>query len=117
MVPGPGCPGLGSAWLRECPGAVGGAGEPEVDEPAEVEGGGAVCEPAVVPVDAAVGDAAAAAGHQPGDGPFDRGPPPAVLVFPGGAGGVAAGGGPRGAARGGAWGPAGLWRGGPPAGG
>src|SRR6202020_2000277 len=58
--------------------------------PAEVEGCGPVGEPGVVAGDAPVGNPAAAAGDEPGDGAFDRGPPPAVLVLPGRAGGGAA---------------------------
>ena len=56
--------------LCECPVAVAAAGESEVDQPAEVEGGGPVVEPGVVLCDAAVGDAAVAVGDEPGDGPF-----------------------------------------------
>src|SRR5262249_34606279 len=89
MLGGPG-PG-GSGGLCKCPGAVAGAGEPEVDEPAEVEGGGPVVEPDVV-----LGDAAVAGGDEPGDGRLDRRPPPAVFVLPGGVGGGPAGGGQQG---------------------
>jgi hypothetical protein len=68
-------------------------GESEVDEAAEVEGGGAVVEPGVVLGDAAVGDAAVAPGDEPGDGAFDRGSPAAVLRLPVGvAGGLVPGG-------------------------
>src|SRR2546421_5577041 len=87
--------------LCECPVAVAGAGETEVDQPAEVEGGGPVVEPGVVLGDAAVGDAAVAVGDEPGDGAFDRGAPPAGFVFPGRGGGGGAGGGPRGGGGGG----------------
>jgi hypothetical protein len=51
----------GRVGLRQCPGAFGGAGESEVDESAEVEGGCPVGAPAVAG-DAEVTDAAAAAG-------------------------------------------------------
>src|ERR1700719_1074676 len=69
-------PGRGPGGLCECPGAFARAGEAEVDEPAEVEGGGPVAEPGVVLGDAAVGDAAVSAGDQTGDGPLDwRGGP------------------------------------------
>src|SRR5262249_49645518 len=92
MLGGPG-PG-GSGGLCKCPGAVAGAGEPEVDEPAEVEGGGPVVEPDVVLGDAAVGDAAVGVGDEPGDGPPGRRPPPAGVCFSGGGGGGAGGGRP-----------------------
>jgi hypothetical protein len=46
--------------------------------------------------DAAVGDAAVAVGYEPGDGPFDRGPPLPVFVLPGWVGGGAASGGQQG---------------------
>src|SRR5215472_17200077 len=79
--------------LCKSPCAVAGSGEPEVDEPAEVEGGVSVVEPGVVLGDAPVGDAAVAVGDKPGDRPLDRGPPLAVFVLPGRVGGGAAGGG------------------------
>ena len=85
--------------LCEFPGAVAGAGESEVDQAAEVEGGGPVVEPGVVFDDTAVGDAAVAVGDEPGDGPLDRGTPPAVFVLPGRVGGGAAGGGQQGVLR------------------
>src|SRR5215813_15346319 len=86
--------------LCECPGVVAGAGEPEVDQAAEVEGGGAVVEPGVVFGDAPVGDAAVVAvGDEPGDGALDRGAPSAVFGLPGGVGGGAAGGGQQGVLR------------------
>src|SRR6266487_1214759 len=92
----PGCR-VGLLWdLCKCPGAVAGAGEPEVDQSAEVEGGGPVVEPGVVLGDAAVGDAAVAAGDEPGDGPLDWGTPSAVFGLPGRVGGGAAGGGQEG---------------------
>jgi hypothetical protein len=71
-------------------------GESEVDQAAEVEGGGAVVEPVVVGGGAAVGQAAVAAGDEPGYGAFDHGPPAPVVVLPGGVGGgLVAGGGLR----------------------
>src|SRR5215813_10394475 len=82
--------------LCECPGVVAGAGEPEVDQAAEVEGGGPVVEPGVVFGDAPVGDAAVAVGGEPGDGPLDRGAPAAVFGPPGRVGGGLAGGGQQG---------------------
>ncbi len=84
------------SWLCECPVTVAGAGEPEADQAAQVKGGGPVVGPSVVLGDAPVGDAAVAVGGEPGDGPFDRGPPPAVFVLPGRVGGGAAGGGQQG---------------------
>lgn len=63
------------------------SGESEVDEAAEVEGGGAVVEPGVVLEDASVGDAAVAFGDEPGDGAFDRWSPAAVFGLPAGVGG------------------------------
>src|SRR6266487_4649455 len=88
----PGCR-VGLLWdLCKCPGAVAGAGEPEVDQPAQVEGGGPVVEPGVVLGDAPVGDAAVATGGEPGDGPLDGGTPSAVFGLPGRVGGGAAGG-------------------------
>jgi hypothetical protein len=50
-------------------------------------------EPVVVFVDAAVGDAAVAAGDEPGDGPLDRGSPSPVFLLPGGVRSGVAGGG------------------------
>jgi hypothetical protein len=47
-------------------------GESEVDEPLEVDGGGAVAEPELVAVGAAVAESAAGA-DEPGDAAFDQG--------------------------------------------
>ncbi len=60
--------------LCECPGAVAGAGEPEIDQAAEVEGGGQLWESGVVLGDAPVGDAAVAAGSRPAPGRRLAGP-------------------------------------------
>src|SRR5215207_5658638 len=72
----------------ELPGAV--VGEPELDEPLEVDGGGAVGEPDAVAGGASEGDASAGA-HEPGEGAFDHRAPASVVggegaVPPGSAG-------------------------------
>ncbi|GHE04163.1 hypothetical protein GCM10010339_34640 [Streptomyces alanosinicus] len=56
--------------------------EVEVDEPAEVEGGGPVVDPAFAFDDAAAGYAAIAVGDEPGDDPFDHWPPTPILSLP-----------------------------------
>lgn len=56
--------------------------ESEVEQPAQVEGGGAVVEPSVVLGDAAVAQLAAASGHEPRAGPFDHRSVLAVVVLP-----------------------------------
>ena len=65
------------AWSGDGP-AVGVVGEAEVDEPLEVDGGGAVGEPDAVGGDASVGDTAAGA-DEPGEAAFDHGPEPLVV--------------------------------------
>ena len=54
-------------------------GEAEVEEPLQVDGGGAVGEPDAVAGGAAVGDAAAGS-DEPGEAAFDHGPPASVVV-------------------------------------
>src|SRR2546428_9838518 len=73
-----GCSGSGDR-----PGSVG-SGEAEVEQPAEVQGGGAGLEPGVVLGDASVADLAVPAGDEPGDGAFDHGSVLAVVGLPGG---------------------------------
>lgn len=71
--------------VGELGGVAGPGGEgsgAEVEQAAEVEGGGAVVEPGVVLDDAAVGDTTVAFGDEPGDGAFHRWPPAAVLGLP-----------------------------------
>ena len=79
--------------LCEHPAAFAGGGEPEVDEPAQVKGGGPVVEPGVVLEDAPVGDTPVAMSDEPGDCPLDGRSPSAVFLLPGGVFGGAAGGG------------------------
>lgn len=63
------------------PGAVD-AGESEVDQSAEVEGGGSDVEPGVVLEGAAVAESAVAVVDEPCDGAFDRWSPAAVVGLP-----------------------------------
>src|SRR5215467_4328885 len=79
--------GLGSSDVWGPGLAVG--GEAEVEQPAQVEGGGAGVDPPVVRCDAAVGHSAAASADsdQPGDGSFDHGPVLSVGVAQVGVGG------------------------------
>src|ERR1700757_4184507 len=66
-------------------------GEAQLDEPAQVEGGGSVMEPVIIFADAAVTQFSVAA-SQPGDGAFDHGSVLAVFGLPVRvAGGVAGG--------------------------
>src|SRR6185295_4665502 len=65
----------------EVPGVID-AGESEVDQAAEVEGGGSGVEPGVVLDGAAVAQAPVAVVDEPGDGAFDRWPPAAVVGLP-----------------------------------
>ncbi|GAA4384061.1 hypothetical protein GCM10023088_51950 [Actinomadura verrucosospora] len=60
-----------------------GSGESEVDESAEVEGGGSGVEPGVGFDGASVAEAAGAVVDEPGDGVFDRWPPAAIVSLPG----------------------------------
>ena len=60
--------------------AVGGVGEAEVEQSAQVDGGGADAEAEPVAFDAAVADAAVSVGDEPGDGAFDEWPPLPVVV-------------------------------------
>ena len=54
-------------------------GEAEVDESLEVDGGRPVGKPDLVACDTAVGHSAAGS-DEPGQAPFDHGPPAAVVV-------------------------------------
>jgi len=56
------------------------SGESQVDEPPEVEGGDAEPQPGVVGFDASVGDAPVGSSHEPGDGAFDHGSPPLIVL-------------------------------------
>ena len=57
-------------------------GQPERDEPAQIEGGGAVVQPVVVLGHAAIANLAVAA-DQPGDGAFHNRPMLPIFVLPG----------------------------------
>jgi hypothetical protein len=65
-------PPLSSGRRGECPGVVG-AGESEVDQSAEVEGGGPTVETGVVLQNAEVGHFVVALGDKPGDAAFHEG--------------------------------------------
>ncbi|GGU50548.1 hypothetical protein GCM10010289_83710 [Streptomyces violascens] len=58
------------------------AGESEVDQSAEAEGGGPVVDPALACDPAPAGQAAVAAGHEAGDEAFGRGAPTPVVGLP-----------------------------------
>lgn len=71
--------GAGGGAVRRWP-AVGDAGEAEVDETVDVQGGGPLGEPDPVAFDTAVADHAVRVAHELGDGPLDHGPVLAVEI-------------------------------------
>ena len=60
--------------------SVGAVGESEVDESAQVDGGGSEAQSDAVAFDASVADPSVSVGDEPGDGSFDHGPVLAVVV-------------------------------------